>query len=124
MPFHELEKAVYAQRAKWKADLVIVEKTGSGISLYQNINRVAGQKWLDEKRPAGSKQDRASQQTPKFERGEIWLPEDAPWLKAFEDELASFPHGKHDDQVDSVVQFLASVDTGNLLWRINLARRY
>lgn len=75
------------------------------------------------KRPDGSKVDRASQQSPKFERREIWVPTEAPWLQTFEDELASFPHGKHDDQLDGVVQFLAALDTGRLLQRADQARR-
>jgi phage terminase large subunit-like protein len=29
-----------------------------------------------------------------------------PWLPAFETELLEFPGGRHDDQVDSVVQML------------------
>jgi len=123
LEFYALEKAVYAQRAKWKADLVFVERAGSGISLLQNIWHDGGNRWLQPKDPIGSKQDRASQQSPKFERGEIWAPREAPWLKAFEDELASFPHGKHDDQVDSAVQFLAALDTGRLLHYVDLARR-
>ena len=122
LEFYALEKAVYAQREKWKADLVIVEHAGSGISLCQNIRR-AGHRWIDAKNPEGSKEDRASQQSPKFERGEIWVPREASWLQIFEDELASFPHGKHDDQVDSVVQFLAALDTGQLLRLADQARR-
>ena len=73
--------------------------------------------------PLGSKQDRASQQSPKFERGEVYVPVEAQWLKTFEDELISFPHVKHDDQVDSVVQFLASTDTGRLLPLADIARQ-
>ena len=73
--------------------------------------------------PDGSKQDRASKQSPKFERGEVFVPEVAPWLKTFEDELMSFPHCKHDDQVDSVVQFLSGVDTGRLMHLLDVARR-
>ena len=44
-------------------------------------------------------------------------------MSAFEDELLSFPHGKNDDQVDSVVQFLAAFDTGQLLQLANWAKR-
>jgi predicted phage terminase large subunit-like protein len=123
LPFPELEKAVYAQRDKWKADLVIVERAGSGISLHQNIYDPSTRPWIKCKRPEGSKQDRASQQSPKFERGEIFVPATAPWLEAFKEELCAFPHGKHDDQVDSVVQFLAAVDTGRLLIEADHARR-
>lgn len=124
LEFWALERAVYELREKWRADVVIVERAGSGISLLQNITCEGRNRWLQPKEPSGSKQDRASQQTPKFERGEIWVPRQAPWLKAFEDEFTSFPHGKHDDQVDSVVQFLAAVDTGKLLRLADMARRY
>jgi predicted phage terminase large subunit-like protein len=124
LAFPDLEKAVYAQRAKFNADLVIVERAGSGISLHQNIYDPSTRSWIQNIRPVGSKQDRASQQSPKFERGEIWLPRSAPWLKTFEEEYVQFPHGKFDDQVDSMVQFLAAVDTGRLLVLANRARAY
>jgi len=123
LEFPDLEKAIYSQRKKFGAELVILEKAGSGISLGQNIRRGNQNRWLQVIPPAGSKQDRASQQTPKFERGEIWVPTDAPWLRAFEEEYASFPHGKHDDQIDSMVQFLAALDTGSLLRYADAARR-
>lgn len=106
---------VYAQRPNWKAYLVIVERARSGISLHQNIYNPSTRPWIQNIRPEGSKQDRASPQSPKFESGEIWLPRSAPWLKAFEDEYIQFPHGKFDDQIDSMVQFLAAVDTGGSL---------
>ena len=124
LEFPDLEKAIYKQREIWKADLVILEKAGSGTSLAQNIRRQGPNHWLQVISPAGSKQDRASQQTPKFERGEIHVPEKADWLKAFEDELSAFPHGKHDDQVDSVVQFLAAVHTGRLMHFVDAARQW
>lgn len=123
LAFPDLQKAVYRLRDKWKSDLVIVERAGSGISLHQNIYDPSTRPWIKSIKPEGSKQDRASQQSPKFERGEIWLPKSAPWLQAFEDELVAFPHCKHDDQIDSVVQFLAAVDTGRLLIVADQAKR-
>ena len=45
-------------------------------------------------------------QTAKIEAGQVFLPKDAPWLGDFLDELLAFPNGRHDDQVDSVSQFL------------------
>ncbi|WP_366048387.1 phage terminase large subunit [Sphingorhabdus sp. EL138] len=123
LQFPDLERAGYHQREKWDANLVIVEKAGSGISLCQNIQRHTLRLWIQPIAPLGSKQDRASQRSPKFERGEVFVPNEAPWLKTFEEELISFPHVKHDDQVDSVVQFLAAVDTGRLLHFADIARR-
>ena len=86
LEFHALEKAVYALRDKWGADLVIVEKAGSGTSIFQNIRQATQKAWIVTMQPEGSKQHRASQQTPKFERGEVWVPEKAQWLKAFLDD--------------------------------------
>lgn len=36
----------------------------------------------------------------------MYLPRDALWLDTFFHELLAFPGGRHDDQVDSVSQFL------------------
>jgi hypothetical protein len=41
-----------------------------------------------------------------LESGAARLPETAPWLDDLEVELLAFPHGRHDDQVDSISQFL------------------
>ena len=109
MPMPELKK-------QWRADLVIVEKAGSGISLIQNLRGLQGQRWLHHLGPARPKIERAQQQTPKFEQGKIVLPRDAEWLPAFENELLSFPHGKHDDQVDSAIQFLTAMDHRDLVY--------
>ncbi len=37
-----------------------------------------------------------------FEAGKVYFQKDADWLIEFERELLSFPHGKHDDQVDAL----------------------
>jgi predicted phage terminase large subunit-like protein len=57
-------------------------------------------------KPEGSKTDRMVAQSAKIEAGHMYLPKDADWLDSFLHELLAFPHGRHDDQVDSVSQFL------------------
>jgi predicted phage terminase large subunit-like protein len=57
-------------------------------------------------RPDGGKLERMAAQTAKIEAGHMHVPENAPWLPEFLAELLAFPHGRHDDQVDSVSQFL------------------
>lgn len=52
------------------------------------------------------KEARASAVTPTCASGAVSLPKDAPWRQSFEDELASFPAGKYDDQVDAFTQGL------------------
>jgi phage terminase large subunit-like protein len=41
-----------------------------------------------------------------IEAGHVHLPETAPWLGEFLSELLAFPNGRHDDQFDSLSQFL------------------
>jgi predicted phage terminase large subunit-like protein len=57
-------------------------------------------------KPEGSKQDRVAAQSAKIEAGHVHVPKDASWLHDFLNELLGFPHARHDDQVDSVSQFL------------------
>jgi predicted phage terminase large subunit-like protein len=123
LEFPALQRAVLRLRSEWQARVVIVEKIGSGNSLYQNLREAEPDPWIKTMRPESSKEHRASQQTPRFERGEVFLPNKAEWLCSFEDELLSFPSGKFDDQVDSAVQFLAAVDTGDLIRRDSLRVR-
>ncbi|HEX2653256.1 MAG TPA: hypothetical protein VHN11_06360, partial [Xanthobacteraceae bacterium] len=44
----------------------------------------------------------------KFEKGLVFFPRQAPYLRELEAELLSFPQSKFDDQVDSITQALAS----------------
>ena len=41
-----------------------------------------------------------------IEGGAASIPRAAPWLEDFRHELSLFPNGRHDDQVDSLSQFL------------------
>ena len=124
LTFPELEQAIYKLRTRWRADLVFIEAMGSGSSVYQNIRHNPQNLWIRPVKPQKSKEDRASQQSSKFARGQVWVPREAAWLRRFEDELAEFPHGKHDDQVDSVVQFLAAADMPDLLVLAQMGRQY
>lgn len=51
-------------------------------------------------------------QQAKFESGRVLFPRQAPWLPELLAELLSFPHGKHDDQVDSISQALGVKRSG------------
>ena len=41
-----------------------------------------------------------------METGQLWIPNNAPWLEDFTTETTSFPQGKFDDQVDALSQAL------------------
>ena len=97
-------------RDKHSADYVIVEDAGTGKILFQQLRGVLGYLWLLNMKPRLSKRERAAAQSAKIERGRIYLPNSAPWLETFESEVAAFPFGKYDDQVDSMVQFLGALE--------------
>jgi predicted phage terminase large subunit-like protein len=61
-------------------------------------------------KPEGDKQARLYTQTVVMENGQVFIPRSAPWLEDFKHEILSFPFGKHDDQVDSLSQFLTWLD--------------
>ena len=56
--------------------------------------------------PKGSKQDCLAAQSAKIEAGHVYLPTDAPWLADFLAEVLAFPNTSHDDQIDTLSQFL------------------
>ena len=107
--YPDLRRAVVKLKKDFQVTMVIVERAGSGISLYQDLDST-GEKWIFHLRPDGDKASRLAHQSAKIEAGMVYLPEKALWLAAFESELAAFPIGKHDDQVDSLTQFLRALD--------------
>jgi predicted phage terminase large subunit-like protein len=65
-------------------------------------------------KPERSKVDRMAAQSAKIEAGHVYLPKTTAWLGEFLTEPLSFPNGRHDDQVDSVSQFLRWLQDANL----------
>jgi predicted phage terminase large subunit-like protein len=56
--------------------------------------------------PQGGKVARVNAISPYIESGNVYLPRNAEWVHDFVEECASFPKGKHDDQVDAMSQAL------------------
>ena len=89
----------------WEADANLVEATELGRTLVQDIRRTTDVPLLPV-RPKGDKVARLLAQSARFEAGQIYLPEHAPWLAAYMSELLAFPYGRYDDQVDATSQAL------------------
>ena len=91
------------------ANTVLIEDIGPGANLLQDLHNETpvGMTRPIGVKPEGSKQDRFGAQTAKIEAGHVHLPNEADWLADFLDELLGFPASRHDDQVDSVSQFLS-----------------
>jgi predicted phage terminase large subunit-like protein len=88
----------------WKPIEILVEDRASGLSLIQELR--SSTLPIKPMKSDSDKQSRAQAITPIIEAGKVFLPENAPWLPDFFDEMASFPNGLHDDIVDSTSQAL------------------
>jgi predicted phage terminase large subunit-like protein len=105
LPYPALKRTVIEHARRRRADIVLIERTSAGLPLIQDLQaqRIPGfRSW----RPRGDKQARIAAQSAKFEAGKVFIPLEAPWLGDFLRELLSYPSSKHNDQVDSVSQFL------------------
>ena len=107
--YPDLVQAALKLRGKWKPNLIIVEKAVTGLSLKPDLYRkgVKEAYWLT---PEKGKVERMVAQSAKIEEGQVLLPCSAHWLECFKSEVAAFPNGKHDDQVDSLSQMLRGLD--------------
>jgi predicted phage terminase large subunit-like protein len=96
---------------KWQPDAVLIEDQNNGATLLQDLGvmELANRVPLIGIQPRDSKVVRFDRITPLIESGRVWIPETdsaTSWLGAFEEEVTSFPLGKHDDQIDALSQYL------------------
>ena len=106
LSYPELKRAVIDQDARFSPQAILIEDRASGTQLIQELI-AAGCSRATRFSPEGDKVMRLHAQTATIENGFVWLPEAAPWLADYLAELAAFPRGRHDDQVDSTAQALA-----------------
>ena len=106
--FPALRRQIVNHALAHQAQIVLIEKAGPGLQLVQDLRNdpTPGFPRPMGIVPEGDKWMRMEAQTPRFEAGHVLLPKEAPWLADFLDEMLAFPRGRHDDQVDSVSQFL------------------
>jgi len=105
LEFPELRRTAIAHAHRYKARRVLIEDASSGAALIQELRREQGVHQVAI-RPSGDKIVRLESVSPVLESGRVLLPERASWLGDFLAEILAFPGGTHDDQVDSLSQFL------------------
>lgn len=106
---------LYFKWKKYQDPVLLIEDKSSGEGLIQKINeeglicRTTGVKVypvLMPIKPKGSKEERLQSILLIFKAKRVMLPQSAEWLIEYEKELTTFPHSKHDDQVDATVNGL------------------
>ena len=129
----EIKHEIEAMAAIWKSTRIIIETTGLGEAVRQEIVR-EGRRDVLGVQPKLDKASRLYRVIARFESGHVHLPKEAPWLMDFEAELLAFPSAGYDDQVDALVLILedlkeregSEVDLSRIvfpdLWRRNPLR--
>jgi len=105
LEFPDLRRRILTHAKAHDARAVLIEDAGSGAALIQDLKR-EGKLRPIAIRPDGDKIVRLEGQSAVIEAGHVLLPETAPWRSDFLLEVMAFPHGRYDDQVDSLSQFL------------------
>ena len=104
---HQRRKLIELSR-QHQPNTLLIERAGPGLHMLQEL-QVAPQRGVPEPigiQPEGDKTVRMEAQASRFEAGQVHLPKEAPWLSEFLLEILAFPRSKHDDQIDSMSQFL------------------
>jgi predicted phage terminase large subunit-like protein len=101
----DLRRAIIRLHEQNAAAATLIEETELGRALAQDLYRTGHLRAIT-LRPERDKLARLLAQAARFEAGQVHLPENAPWLAAYLNELLGFPNAAHDDQVDSTSQAL------------------
>lgn len=99
--------ALVGLSARWpQATLKVVEDKANGPAVIQQLRGKVG--GLVPYSPVDSKLARANAVAPFAESRNVEIPDpkDAPWVGDWIEEMAAFPNGTHDDQVDCATQAL------------------
>lgn len=118
--FPSLKRRVIDLAKQWLPRTILIEDKGSGTALIQQLRSESqGIPFPTAYAPRDDKLTRLHAQSAQIEAGHVHLPERASWLDDLRSEIAAFPQGRHDDQVDSISQFLA----WHFEWRSRVAQQ-
>ena len=108
LEYPELKRKLREMAEQFRAGVVLIEDASAGTQLIQELRR-EGFARITPIKALRDKVMRMAAQTPMIEAGRVFIPQDAPWLADYLHELAMFPKGKFDDQVDSTSQALGHI---------------
>lgn len=119
MRFSKLRKALEVTIKNFKPNYTLIEDTGAGTSLIQEIEddkKLSKITVVEGIRKEKDKIQYAQSIAYLVELGVVYLPEDANWIYPWLDETGNFPKVDHDDQVDMLTQALLWCRDNNLLF--------
>ena len=105
-----------------RASVILIEDKANGSAVIEELRREDLGASVIAVNPEGGKESRAYAASVDCEAGNVFLPEEAPWLSEFLHVAAHFPAVKHDDCIDAMTQFLNWRRTK--IWRLTLLDYY
>jgi predicted phage terminase large subunit-like protein len=120
----DVRTAIAEQDRLDKPALIVMDGNGVGLGIYQDLRKtmdhlLGNTKSMEGSANSASKQQKFNDALPHLYDGLIRIPEHMPGLDMFLQELATFPDGKFDDQVDAL-----SVIGANRNRILRLARQF
>ena len=112
--FPELRRKALEQYKYWQPESVIVEAKASGLPLMYELRQMDIPVISFTPSRGNDKHVRVNSCAPIFESGLVWAPEQK-FAEEVIEECAAFPHGDHDDLVDSMTQAIMRFRQGGLL---------
>ena len=112
--FPELRRIALDQYKYWNPESVIIEAKAAGLPLTYELRQmdIPVQNFTPSK--GNDKHVRVNTCAPRFESGMIWAP-DQKFAEEVIEECAAFPHGDHDDLVDSTTQAVMRFRQGGFI---------
>jgi len=110
--FPELRRLAHQEYLDWKPDIVLIEAKASGIPLIHELRQIdiPVQDYTPSK--GNDKHVRMNSIAHLFEMGRVWAPKHKTFAQEVIEECAAFPHGDHDDYVDSMTQAIMRLRKG------------
>jgi predicted phage terminase large subunit-like protein len=112
--FPELRRKALEQFKYWHPESVIVEAKASGLPLTYELRQMDIPVSTFTPSKGNDKHVRVNTVAPLFESGMIWAPEQK-FAEEVIEECAAFPHGDHDDLVDSMTMAVMRFRQGGLI---------
>jgi predicted phage terminase large subunit-like protein len=112
--FPELRRVALDQYNYWKPDMVIIEQKASGTPLTHELRQMDIPVMTFTPSRGNDKHVRVNTCAPLFEAGLIWAP-DMKFAEEVVEECAAFPHGDHDDLVDSMTMAVMRFRQGGFI---------
>jgi predicted phage terminase large subunit-like protein len=106
LEFPKLKEKILFLREHWSAEKVLIEDSSSGLSILQQLRTEKRREGIVAIQPQGSKAERLEAQLDMLYDGRVRFDPSRSFWRELLNEMRAFPDGRHDDQIDSISQFL------------------